>query len=152
MTTVIARTKPIFVFILFAYKSNLVKTLQYIAVLPFDVNNIFSVSAQNFQEQALELFNWQYLNNPVYKQWCDLTIIGPSSIQRITQIPALPVGFFKTHTVVSTDFPLDSFFESSGTTQTSNSRHWVKDLELPTRACLCGPPGPFLYGKVACRR
>ena len=99
-------------------------------MLPFDVNNIFSVSAQNFQEQALELFNWQYLNNPVYKQWCDLTIIGPSSIQTITQIPALPVGFFKTHTVVSTDFPLDSFFESSGTTQTSNSRHWVKDLEL----------------------
>jgi phenylacetate-coenzyme A ligase PaaK-like adenylate-forming protein len=88
------------------------------------------VSAQNFLERALELFNWQYLNNPVYKQWCDLTIIGPSSIQTITQIPALPVGFFKTHEVVSTDFPLVNLFESSGTTQTSNSRHWVKDLEL----------------------
>jgi len=88
------------------------------------------VSAQNFQERALELFNWQYLNNSVYKQWCDLTISGPSSIQTIGQIPSLPVGFFKTHTVVSTDFSLDSFFESSGTTQTSNSRHWVKDLEL----------------------
>ena len=88
------------------------------------------MSAQNFQERALELFNWQYLNNPVYKQWCDLTISGPSSIQTIGQIPSLPVGFFKTHTVISTDFSLDSFFESSGTTQTSNSRHWVKDLEL----------------------
>jgi len=99
-------------------------------VLTFDVNNIFSVSAQNFQDRALELFNWQYLNNPVYKQWCDLTISLPSSIQTIAQIPSLPVGFFKTHTVVSTDFPLVNFFESSGTTQTSNSRHWVKDLEL----------------------
>lgn len=97
---------------------------------PFDVNNIFSVSDANFEQQALQLFHLQYQNNPVYRKWCDLTVKDPNSIKTIEQIPALPVGFFKTESIQTGNFPLTHFFESSGTTQTSNSRHWVKDLDL----------------------
>jgi phenylacetate-coenzyme A ligase PaaK-like adenylate-forming protein len=99
-------------------------------VQPIDVNNIFSVSPADFSLRALQLFRWQYLQNPVYRKWCDLTINDPLDIKTIEQIPALPVGFFKTHTIQTGSFELKDFFESSGTTQTNNSRHWVKDLDL----------------------
>jgi phenylacetate-coenzyme A ligase PaaK-like adenylate-forming protein len=99
-------------------------------VQPFDVNNIFSLSPADFSLQALQLFHWQYQQNPVYRKWCELTISDPSDIKTIEQIPALPVGFFKTHTVQTGSFNLTDFFESSGTTQTTNSKHWVKDLDL----------------------
>ncbi len=42
-------------------------------------------------------------------------------------IPALPISFFKTHTVTSTDFTPERIFESSGTTGSINSRHLVKE-------------------------
>ena len=129
-TKEIARTNPNFVLILFTFDSNLVKTLQYQQVHPFDVNNIFSVSPEDFSNQALQLFNWQYQQNPVYQNWCNLTIDHPVNIKTIEQIPALPVGFFKTQTIQTGKYPLTDFFESSGTTQTINSRHWVKDLNL----------------------
>ena len=129
-TKQIARTNPNFVFILNTFGSNLVKTLQYLLVHPFDVNNIFSVSDANFEQQALQLFQLQYQENPVYRKWCELTVRDPADIKTIEQIPALPVGFFKTHTIQTGNFPLTHFFESSGTTQTTNSRHWVKDLDL----------------------
>jgi phenylacetate-coenzyme A ligase PaaK-like adenylate-forming protein len=99
-------------------------------VQPFDVNNIFSVSPADFSLRALQLFHWQYQQNRVYRKWCDLTINDPLDIKTIEQIPALPVGFFKTHTIQTGSFELKDFFESSGTTQTNNSRHWVKDLDL----------------------
>jgi phenylacetate-coenzyme A ligase PaaK-like adenylate-forming protein len=99
-------------------------------VQPFDVNNIFSVSDADFSHQALQLFNWQYQQNPVYRKWCDLTIGNSLDIKTIEQIPALPVCFFKTHTIQTGSFGLTHFFESSGTTQTTNSRHWVKDMDL----------------------
>jgi phenylacetate-coenzyme A ligase PaaK-like adenylate-forming protein len=99
-------------------------------VQPFDVNNIFSVSPADFANLALQLFNRQYQQNPVYRKWCDLTVANPLDIKTIEQIPALPVGFFKTHSIQTGTFTLTNFFESSGTTQTTNSRHWVKDMDL----------------------
>ena len=99
-------------------------------MVPFDVNNIFSVSPQNFAEMALELFQWQHQENKVYRQWCNLMGVQAHHIETLEQIPSLPVGFFKSHTITTSDFPLTQFFESSGTTQTTNSRHWVKDLDL----------------------
>ncbi len=97
---------------------------------PFDVNNIFSVSPADFSLQALQLFHWQYEQNPVYRKWCDLTIKNPLDIKMVEQIPALPVGFFKTQTIQTGSFELIDFFESSGTTQTTNSKHWVRDMDL----------------------
>jgi phenylacetate-coenzyme A ligase PaaK-like adenylate-forming protein len=106
-------------------------------VHPFDVNNIFSVSEANFEQQALQLFHLQYQENPIYRKWCELTIKDPNDIKTIEQIPALPVGFFKTQTIQTGKFPLIHFFESSGTTQTTNSRHWIKDLDLYRQSFNC---------------
>ena len=95
-----------------------------------DVNNIFSVTAADYLPLSLEIAGFQYLHNPVYRKWCDLTGVYPADVKTLTAIPALPIGLFKTEAVTTTLFKPDYVFESSGTTQTINSRHLVKDLAI----------------------
>jgi hypothetical protein len=94
------------------------------------VKKVFAAGAENFNIIALAVFNFQYRNNLLYKKYCDTLKIEPGNISDITQIPFLPISFFKTHAVVSTQFEPQAVFESSGTTQTINSKHLVKDVGL----------------------
>jgi hypothetical protein len=94
------------------------------------INNIFSVDAQSFTERCLEVFRFQYLNNQIYCQWCKALGCQPGEVRSVEQIPFLPISFFKTHKVVSEDFEAEVVFESSGTTQTASSRHFVRSAEL----------------------
>lgn len=52
------------------------------------------------------------------------------SVERIADIPFLPVSFFKDFSVMTGNFIPDQIFESSGTTGTINSRHLVKDSSV----------------------
>jgi hypothetical protein len=61
-----------------------------------------------------------------------------TSSQSLVSIPFLPVSFFKTHEVVTTDFEPEFVFESSGTTQTVSSRHYIKSLDLYEASFLNG--------------
>jgi hypothetical protein len=78
----------------------------------------------------MDTFHFQYLHNRVYRSWCDLVYKDITAIKTPDQVPALPISFFKTHRVVTTDFVPAMYFESSGTTQTLNSRHWLKDPDI----------------------
>lgn len=91
---------------------------------------IFTANNENFTSLALEVFNFQYNNNLTYKQYCNALRIDPTKINTIEKIPFLPISFFKTHTITTTDFDPAIIFESSGTTQTINSRHLIKDIDL----------------------
>lgn len=81
-----------------------------------------------------ELFRFQYLTNSLYRAYVDALKINPANVQEISQIPFLPIQFFKTHRVVCGEFEPQVVFESSGTTQTLNSRHLVKDTAIYTRS------------------
>ncbi len=91
---------------------------------------IFTANDENFISLALEIFRFQHENNLVYRQYCDTLKIDGSKIDSLQQIPFLPIQFFKTHRVATTEFEAEVVFESSGTTQTINSRHYVKDISL----------------------
>ena len=97
-------------------------------------DKIFTVKDDQFASLALALFQFQHHYNPIYRKYCDLLNIVPRKIDRIDKIPFLPIRFFKTHQVVSTDFEAELIFESSGTSQTMNSRHFVKDKAIYTRS------------------
>ncbi|SKA03017.1 LuxE/PaaK family acyltransferase [Sediminibacterium ginsengisoli] len=99
-------------------------------MLTLDVNNIFSVTPGTFDQVCLEVFRFQYDHNPVYRQWCDLMGASPATVKTPAALPSLPVSFFKTHRIATTDFDTEIFFESSGTTQTINSRHWIRDITV----------------------
>ena len=91
---------------------------------------IFGVTNDNFVSVAFEVFRFQYEFNPVYRRYCDTLKIDIAQISLPQQIPFLPISLFKTHQVVTTNFDEAVIFESSGTTHTTNSKHYVKDLEL----------------------
>lgn len=94
------------------------------------MHNLPAINAQNFSEAALKVFHFQYEHNFVYHKFCKALHIDIATIDTIEKIPFLPIAFFKTHTVITTQFTPEMIFESSGTTQTINSKHLVKDIGL----------------------
>jgi len=51
-------------------------------------------------------------------------------VKALQQIPFLPIQFFKSHRVISSENPIQEIFTSSGTTGNINSRHCVTDLSV----------------------
>lgn len=83
----------------------------------------------NFEEQALALFNFQAQENEVYRKYLSHLKIDPDTIRKINQIPFLPISFFKTSRVLSTNLPIERVFKSSGT-GTQRSSHYIVDSQL----------------------
>lgn len=94
------------------------------------IKDIFSNSHFDFTTVALDVFRYQYKHNTIYRQYADAIGVQPSQVNHLEQIPFLPVSFFKTHKVVSAVGKEEVIFESSGTTGTINSRHYVKDISI----------------------
>ncbi|MGC4104217.1 LuxE/PaaK family acyltransferase [Ferruginibacter sp.] len=107
---------------------------------------VFAARDGQFEDLALDLFQFQYYNNPVYHQYCNLLKADPDTVDVLEQIPFLPISFFKTHHIAATDFEPELIFESSGTTATVNSKHLVKDAALYTQSFMQG--FERFYGKV----
>lgn len=91
---------------------------------------IFSKDNFNFDEVALELFEFQYTHNLIYKQFVDYLKVNVATIQTVQQIPFLPIEFFKTHAIILNNAAPQKIFESSGTTGQITSKHFVADLKL----------------------
>jgi hypothetical protein len=99
-------------------------------------HTIFQRARTDFQGAALELFRHQARHNPVYKEYLELLGINPASIHNLSQIPHLPVDFFKTHQVVTGDVSVEKSFKSSSTTGSRPSQHHVADLSLYEHSCI----------------
>ena len=96
-----------------------------------DYTSIFDINSEAaFTEKALELFKFQFEESPVYRSFCDLLYKHPSDIQKLVDIPFLPIEFFKTHKVVSSKKDIQQTFTSSGTTGNVVSQHHVADLNI----------------------
>lgn len=93
-------------------------------------DKVFNVQKADFETLALDIFRFQYKHNPVYHQYVKALSIVGDDVLTLQQIPFLPIQFFKTHAVQTTSFEPTVIFESSGTTQTINSRHLIKNPDL----------------------
>lgn len=93
--------------------------------------DIFSISSsKQFEKIALKVFRFQYDNNAVYHQFCNLVNQDKQTVKSLKEIPFLPIQFFKSHDVVSNTNRPETIFTSSGTTGSITSRHLVTDLSL----------------------
>lgn len=92
--------------------------------------HIFNITDLNFVDETLKVFEYQYLNNPIYNHFCKLLNITPKNVSCLDDIPFLPISFFKTHEVKTTNFKEEIIFTSSGTTGSTTSQHFVKDIAL----------------------
>jgi hypothetical protein len=79
---------------------------------------------------ALQVFQFQYHHNDLYHSYCKALGKSPEAVGQITDIPFLPISFFKTHRIETTAFEAELVFKSSGTTGSVTSRHYVKDAGL----------------------
>lgn len=93
-------------------------------------DKILAVSRTEMDDLALEIFRYQYTQNPVYRQYADAVGRTPSTVDSIYQIPFLPIRFFKSHSVQNGSFEPEVVFESSGTTGENTSRHYIKETIL----------------------
>ena len=94
-------------------------------------NSIFNISTENdFTKAALQVFKHQFENNKTYRSFCDLLYIHPADILKIEEIPFLPIRFFKSRKVLSSNDEVQEIFTSSGTTGSVKSHHFITDINL----------------------
>lgn len=92
---------------------------------------IFQISNEvEFNRICLEVFQFQYSRNPTYQKFCKLLKRSPNSVKDYTQIPFLPIAFFKSKKIVTSKTSPEISFTSSGTTGSTTSKHHVLDLQL----------------------
>jgi Acyl-protein synthetase, LuxE len=91
---------------------------------------VFAVQEKDFQEVAIAVFQYQYVSNPVYRQYCNFLKVNPAQITSIAQIPFLPIRFFKSHTIAYGAQTAALYFESSGTSGSINSKHHIHDIAM----------------------
>jgi hypothetical protein len=96
-------------------------------------NAIFSIQSEEaFNAVALEVFEFQSKNNPIYSDF--LSHIRSKKPTHYTEIQCLPISFFKTHAVSSVQGKAEVTFLSSGTTGMIRSKHLVYSTEMYRRS------------------
>ncbi len=92
--------------------------------------DIYQIEEKEFEAAAVELFDYQWHENELYQSYCKFLSKNPTNVRRIADIPFLPISFFKSHEVKTGNWTPEKIFKSSGTGNTSRSRHLVKDLRF----------------------
>ena len=91
--------------------------------------DIFQIgSKKEFEKITLKVFRHQYDNNLVYQQFCNFLKKDKTNVKSLTEIPFLPIQFFKSHNVLSSLETIQQTFTSSGTTGMQTSKHLVTDV------------------------
>ena len=88
------------------------------------------LNEDNFIDSSLIAFDYQYQHNPIYHSYCNYLSKTPKSVDRLEDIPFLPIEFFKNHAIKSGDWNSSKIFKSSGTTSSTRSEHAIKDLDF----------------------
>lgn len=78
----------------------------------------------------MELYHFQYQHNGVYRDYANAVKKPPEAVKAVIDIPFLPIQFYKTNNIKTTEFEAEIVFESSGTTQGINSHHFVKKTDI----------------------
>ncbi len=103
----------------------------YFCAVGNNEQQIFNISTkEQFEETAVSVFQHQALNCEVYKSFLYHLKVDPSDVSHMALIPYLPIAFFKSHEVKSSDGPVEVAFFSSGTTGQVQSKHLVTDVSL----------------------
>lgn len=97
----------------------------------FTVSEVFEISSEvQFNEMALKVFRYQYRHNRVYHEFCQALNVPVESVKHYTDIPFIPIEFFKQHPVLCGDELPELVFTSSGTTGIQTSRHYVQNPDI----------------------
>ena len=101
------------------------------------LNQIFKINSdKEFEKLALKAFDFQMKNNDIYRLFSD-KILKKKYPAQLSDIPFLPIEFFKEKKIFTNHHKLDKIFVSSGTSL-SKSKHLVADLNIYEESFLNG--------------
>ena len=95
-----------------------------------DFSNLLAIKSDaDFERIALEVFYYQLKNCSVYRDYVHL--LNRQNLKSIEEIPFLPIEFFKTNEIYcGQKSGNDILFLSSGTRNSTRSKHIVRDIKL----------------------
>jgi phenylacetate-coenzyme A ligase PaaK-like adenylate-forming protein len=93
-------------------------------------SEIYSVNGYSFTDIALRLFQFQVEHNPLYRSFVRHLGTDIGAVDRVEEIPFMPISFFKEHQVKTGSWETQAVFTSSSTTGTGVSRHEVASLDF----------------------
>jgi hypothetical protein len=93
-------------------------------------SQLYTVNENSFDNIALSLFRFQAQNNLVYQKYIANLRIEIDKIHTVSNIPFLPISFFKTQSVKTGIWEAETSFSSSGTTGSTTSSHQIRDLQF----------------------
>ena len=106
----------------------------------FAINN-----EKSFETIALEIYRYQFHANSIYGRYNTILGKNPGVVTKLSEIPFLPISFFKTHRILTDPDP-EVTFVSSGTTGMNNSFHYVKKKLIYERSFTQG--FELFYGSI----
>jgi hypothetical protein len=90
---------------------------------------VFSISsAEQFDASTLQIFKYQARQCKTYRDFIKGLKLDAEQVTSVSQIPFLPISFFKNHAVKSDTTQSENIFTSSGTTGMVTSQHFVTDV------------------------
>ncbi len=89
-------------------------------------SDLISINEKTFEKFAVDIFNFQWKQNQIYREYCNLLEIEPKDVTKLEDIPFLPISFFKTREIKTGTWKTEKIFKSSGTTG-QRSTHHVRD-------------------------
>ena len=104
------------------------------AAVDLQPEQFFQISDEKqFNETALQVFRYQAGQNEVYNKYLSILNKKPEDVKSLTEIPFLPIEFFKTEKVITKHKTINfkpQIFTSSGTTGSEVSRHFVSEIGI----------------------
>jgi len=117
-------------------------------------DRIFTINDHNeFERTALDVFSYQYDRISIYREFSDYLGKSKEKVNSLTEIPFLPIEFFRSN-IIRDKAEFDKVFLSSGTTGQERSKHYISDLKLYEKSFhnafsqFYGDPSEFLFAAI----
>jgi len=91
---------------------------------------LYTVNDGNRDDIALRLFRYQAIHNPVYAKYITYLSTNIQAVTSVNEIPFLPISFFRSHELKTSNWHTETRFVSSGTTGKATSSHHIADLNF----------------------
>ena len=96
-------------------------------------DKVFNANQSNSFELTLEVYQYQSKNNPVFRQFLELTGKLNQTINKFEDLCFLPVELFKSNVIKSGSWKEAAIFRSSGTSSEHRSCHYLENLSFYNR-------------------
>ena len=90
---------------------------------------VINMDENQFQVVALEIFRYQALHNPVYREFITHLGVNVNQVNQVEDIPFLPIEMFKRESIVTENWSAETIFTSSGTGQQQPSKHYIREVK-----------------------